>query len=130
MQSQFTVGAVVYGKYLAQLSQFYTHVVGLPVVRRDPDFVVLQSPAFQLVIAAMPPEIADQITLATPPIRRESTSIKLCFAVASISAAREAAATYGGKIDEAEQEWEFQGSRVCDGHDPEGNIIQIRALMP
>jgi hypothetical protein len=22
--------------------------------------------------------------------------------------------------------WEFQGSRVCDGQDPEGNVVQFR----
>jgi hypothetical protein len=26
----------------------------------------------------------------------------------------------------AEQEWSFQGSTVCDGFDPEGNVIQFR----
>ena len=25
-----------------------------------------------------------------------------------------------------EREWEFDGDRVCDGHDPEGNVLQLR----
>ena len=28
-------------------------------------------------------------------------------------------------IDPAEREWSFQGYVRCDGHDPEGNVIQV-----
>jgi hypothetical protein len=31
-----------------------------------------------------------------------------------------------GGIDPAESEWIFQGYRVCDGHDPEGNVVQFQ----
>jgi hypothetical protein len=26
----------------------------------------------------------------------------------------------------AEGEWEFEGAKVCDGYDPEGNVFQLR----
>ena len=29
-----------------------------------------------------------------------------------------------------EKEWHFQGQRVCDGCDPEGNMIQVREALP
>jgi hypothetical protein len=32
----------------------------------------------------------------------------------------------GGAIEPADQEWEFNGVTVCDGLDPEGNVIQFR----
>jgi hypothetical protein len=28
-----------------------------------------------------------------------------------------------------EREWEFEGAKVCDGHDPEGNVFQIRQAV-
>jgi hypothetical protein len=32
----------------------------------------------------------------------------------------------GGQVDPAEREWNDQGCLVCDGHDPEGNVVQFR----
>ena len=130
MQTEFKAGAVVYAKDIARVSQFYSHVVGLPITLRETEFVVLQSLTFQLVVVAVPSEIAAQITIETPPVRREDTAVKLCFSVSSIEAAREEAAMWGGQLNGSEREWEFQGSHVCDGHDPEGNVIQVRARVP
>ena len=60
------------------------------------------------------------------PVRRADTPIKLVFTVASIEAARVLAAARGGQIDLPEREWQFREFRVCDGHDPEGNVVQLR----
>ena len=38
----------------------------------------------------------------------------------------ESAARHGGALDPTAREWQFQSQRVCDGHDPEGNVIQLR----
>ena len=129
MQSPFVVGAVVYAKDIDCVSQFYAGVVGLPVVQREPGYVLLESAGFQLSVVAMAPAIAAQITIASPPLRRENTAIKLCFAVQSLAGAREAAARLGGELNGPEREWEFQGGNVCDGHDPEGNVVQVRASV-
>jgi len=29
-------------------------------------------------------------------------------------------------MNAVEREWELRGANVCDGHDPEGNIFQLR----
>jgi hypothetical protein len=29
-------------------------------------------------------------------------------------------------MNAADREWEFEGAKVCDGHDPEGNVFQLR----
>ncbi len=60
------------------------------------------------------------------PVRRTDTPLKLAFDVDSIAAARDAALNLGGGIDPAEREWTFQGRRVCDGYEPEGNVVQLR----
>jgi predicted enzyme related to lactoylglutathione lyase len=80
----------------------------------------------QLVIVRVPRRIAESICIETPPVRREDTPIKLVFSVADINAARKAAVKEGGAINPVGREWEFEGAKVCDGHDPEGNVFQLR----
>ena len=65
--------------------------------------------------------------MSDPPVRREETPIKLVLPVRDLGGARTAAAALGGVVDGPEREWEFQGHRVVDGHDPEGNVFQVRA---
>ena len=65
--------------------------------------------------------------VGSPPILREDTPIKLVFVVADIAAARASAAERGGSVNPVEHEWLFEGAKVCDGHDPEGNVFQLRS---
>lgn len=120
------VGAVLYAKNPEQLAAFYAAVIGLPITNRQENFLVLGSPSAQLVIVRIPKRIADTIEISTPPTRREQTPIKLVFAVEDISAARVRAAELGGELNPPSREWEFEGAKVCDGHDPEGNVFQLR----
>ena len=126
MSDRTKAGAVVYAKSIARVSAFYSGVVGLEVVYSEADHVVLESPVLQLVVVAIPEHIAASIELADPPIRRTDTPIKLVFTVASIGVARDAAKRLGGELNPPEREWQFQGFRICDGHDPEGNVVQFR----
>lgn len=119
-------GAVLYAKDLARLASFYESVAGLTVQTMKVDFVVLGPSGGQLVIVQAPERIARSIVIATPPARRESTPMKPVFAVASIARARAAAEKHGGIVDSVEREWTFDGDTVCDGHDPEGNVFQLR----
>jgi predicted enzyme related to lactoylglutathione lyase len=128
MPASISAGAVLYAKDVSGLSGFYSEVVGLRVTRADPDYVVLESEAYQLVVHAVPGDIAASIEIATPPIRREDAAVKLVFTVPSLGKARASAARHGGALDPAAREWQFQGQRVCDGHDPEGNVIQLREV--
>lgn len=126
MPSPITVGAVVYAKDVPRISAFYAKVVGLAVTHSGHDYVVLESEVFQLVVLAVPARIAASIEIANPPVRREDTAVKLAFLVPSISTSRTLAATHGGALNPTEREWQFQSYRICDGHDPEGNVIQLR----
>ena len=130
MASAFQVGAVVYAKNLALVHAFYRSVLGLEVAQADDDYVVLASPTFQLVVLRMPEPIAASVEIADPPRLRTQTPIKLFFAVASITATRALAPRHGGALLPPEREWDFQGWRVCDGNDPEGNIVQFREYRP
>lgn len=119
-------GAVLYAKDLDRVCAFYAAVTDLSVVAVEPDHVVLEGGGFQLVVVAIPARIAAQIEIATPPLRREDTPIKLVFVVHSIAAARSVAPVHGGELNPPDAEWDLHGGRVCDGHDPEGNVIQLR----
>jgi hypothetical protein len=39
----------------------------------------------------------------------------------------EAIAASGGLVNPSESEWRYNGSHVCDGVDPEANVVQFRA---
>jgi predicted enzyme related to lactoylglutathione lyase len=118
--------AVLYAKNIDRVSAFYAEVTGLSIIHSAEDHIVLESSIFQLVVVAIPEHIAASIELTTPPFRRADTPIKLTFLVESISIARAVATSFGGEVNPAEQEWQFQEYRVCDGHDPEGNVVQFR----
>lgn len=105
---------------------FYCGIVDLKIRSTQQDHVVLESPVFQLVILRIPNRIADSIKIEEPPVRRESMPIKLVFFVQSIAEARLAARSLGGGVNTVSQEWQFEGSKICDGYDPEGNIFQLR----
>jgi len=122
----FHAGAVLYAKNLALVKAFYEAVLSLNVEHAEKDHVVLASPAFQLVILKVPEHIASSIEIESPPRRRTETPIKLVFEIPSISAARAIAHLHGGELLPPEREWNFQGYRVCDGQDPEDNVVQFR----
>ena len=128
MANPFTAGAIVYAKDLRRVAQFYAAVADLEIVHEVADHVVLESETHELVVVAIPAAIAARIVITSPPERRENTALKLSFAVPSLAEAREAAKAAGGELNPPAKEWSFQGMRVCDGCDPEGNIIQLREL--
>ena len=119
-------GAVVFAKDINRVARFYEEVFSIPVVHAERDHVVLESPLFQLVIHAIPKKIAESIEITAPPTRRTATPIKLFFFVPSIAEARTRAVALGGELDPKKSEWEARGFRACDGHDPEGNVVQVR----
>jgi predicted enzyme related to lactoylglutathione lyase len=118
--------AVVFAKNVAALADFYRQVVGMTEVARDASHVVLDEAGFQLVIHNIPKAIAARIEITVPPRVREDVALKVCLPVASIEQARLKAAELGGKVGAKGKEWTARGFRACDGHDPEGNVFQVR----
>ncbi len=116
--------AVLFVANVERLARFYRELAAMAVVHDEADHVVLELAGLQLVIHAMrgEPEPASGPALQV----REDSYWKLCLPVASIGAARLAAPALGGWIAPSEREWEARGFRACDGHDPEGNVIQLR----
>jgi catechol 2,3-dioxygenase-like lactoylglutathione lyase family enzyme len=116
--------AVLFVVDLAATRAFYERAVGYRVVEDVAgDHCVLASTAGSLTLVQVPAEVARDIALTDPPVRREETPIKLIFDVASIERLR---AAMPGAVDPADTEWEYGGFRHCDGVDPEGNVLQLR----
>jgi hypothetical protein len=119
-------GVVLFAKRLEHLAAFYRAVTGLAEVQRESDHVVLECDGFQLVVQAVPEQVAARIAIGEPPRVREDCALKPVFVVDSIVRARLAAEAAGGRLHESGREWAFRGWRVCDGWDPEGNVFQLR----
>ena len=126
MPNQFAAAAVIYARDMLRISKFYEAIASLVVTEAEAGHVVLEANGFQLSVVAIPAHIAASVEIAEPPVRREGSPIKLIYFVASIAAAREQVAKLGGQLNSVTYEWQFQGTRVCDGHDPEGNVFQLR----
>ncbi|MDZ7653412.1 MAG: VOC family protein [Burkholderiaceae bacterium] len=117
---------VVYAKDPTRVARFYEDVAGLRVTELDDAFILLEGAGVELVVHAIPAAIASTFEIAVPPERREDGAIKPCFTVTDLQRARQRAAVGGGLLDPAASEWTWRGLRHCDGHDPEGNVIQLR----
>ncbi len=128
MSYQSKSAAVIYAKDLLRVSKFYQEVLEFEEVHFEEDHVILESPVLQLVVLTIPELIAKEIEISDPPVRRSETPIKLVFFIPNIESLRQAVVELGGALDPGEDEWQFQGHKVCDGNDPEGNVLQFREI--
>src|SRR5262245_44834855 len=126
MKYESRTGAVLFAKSLDQVATFYSVVLGLTEANRADDHILLESPGFQLVVHRIPGSEPSAGEGGTPPTRRARAAFKPVFFVPSIARVRAVAETHGGRMEPADQEWSFDGVKVCDGLDPEGNVIQFR----
>jgi catechol 2,3-dioxygenase-like lactoylglutathione lyase family enzyme len=119
---------VLFVNDVARMRAFYEQLASMLVVHDADDHAVLEISGMQVVIHALPQAVREQWPVATPPVVREDSYCKLCLPVASIAAARARAEALGGAIQSPSAEWTARGFRACDGHDPEGNVLQVREL--
>lgn len=121
-------GMVIFTRDLDRLAAFYEAVLELRRSDGDATWVGLVGPQ-AVVVHSIPDDVAATFEVTDPPIVRDDAPIKPWFAVASITAARESAPVHGGRVLDPAQEWRFDGWLVCDGIDPEGNVIQLRERL-
>jgi len=119
-------GVLIYAKHLGTVSAFYEGVLGAQVLHADGTHRVLQSPDVQLIVHAIPAEIAEDIAVSVPPEPRESQAIKPFFTVARLADAQASAERLGGRV--CGPVWPGPGMQVCNVCDPEGNIVHLREL--
>jgi hypothetical protein len=126
MGSIVKTGAVLFVKDLEKVASFYERVAKLRRISTAQDHVVLKSGGYKLVVHAFPADVAPAMDVDTPVAVREDCRLKLVFSTASISTARKSAVRLGGLVKGREYEWRYQSEMVCDGCDPEGNVVQFR----
>lgn len=119
-------GALLYAKDVEQLASFYETLLPMTRIHVAADLIVLESPDFQLVVHAMPPDRASQVVVTSPPLRREQSALRLFFTVPRLQDVRATAARLGGAV--FSEIWHGPGFRVCNTSDPEGNLFQLREL--
>lgn len=109
-----------------RLADFYCKLAEFAVVHQDADHAVLERDGFQLVLHALRGEPAPALLPDGMPALREDSYTKLCLPVTTIAKARSQAAALGGFIKPDTHTWQARDFRACDGHDPEGNVLQVR----
>jgi hypothetical protein len=119
-------GAVLFAKSPDRVAAFYSVVLRLSEAGRDDDHILLESSGFQLVVHRIIVEGSAAREITLPPTRRATAAFKPVFFVPSISRLRGVVEKQGGVMEPADKEWSFNGVVVCDGLDPEGNVIQFR----
>lgn len=117
-------GVLVYARHLESLARFYRELLSLEVLVADTEHVVAETDDIQLVLHAMPPHLAAEVTIASPPAPREQQAFKPFFNVPSLEDAETRARELGcyvfGPV------WGGPGLKVRNACDAEGNIIQLR----
>lgn len=120
---------VIYATRLLRLATFYQQVFSLERVDEAPDFVLLAGDGLELAIVQAPEGMKVGEWVDVPVMAREHTPIKLSLAVADIEALREVINRSGGALKPASATWSWRGQAHLDGHDPEGNVFQLREMQ-
>jgi predicted enzyme related to lactoylglutathione lyase len=124
VSSPARAGIFIYATDPGRLTSFYESVLGMTTAHRTEQMAVLRSPDLQLIVHAMPPDVASQISISSPPQLRNAAAIKFFCTVESIQAAEELAQNLGGNV--FPEQWHGPGFVVRNASDPEGNIFQVR----
>ena len=121
-------GLVIYVANLEIMSAFYREAFALTYRDGDHEYVALARNQFELVLLRTDIAISYGNAGSDKAHHRADTAIKPVFFVDEpIADIRTKAAKLGGSLKPEENEWDFDGARVCDGWDPEGNIFQVRS---
>ena len=109
---------------LERMARFYAGAFGL---RRDDsgdaNFVMMRSESgAEVALHQVPPHIAAEIALTSPPRWRDDTAFKVCFEVDDLAGQRQAILDHGGQ---AKAPWSWRGTDFCECADVEGNGLQL-----
>jgi len=121
-------GCVIFAKDVNTMAVFYQSVLNMKQLETSDSHRVLSNGSVELVIHAMPKNIADSISISTPPELRVAIAMKPAFVVESLEKVRVACEKTNGGLKPASDIWDIRGTEVLDGWDPEGNIIQFKQV--
>lgn len=110
-------GVIVYSKDVKGLSQFYTKMFGMDLLRETDDFITLGSDQLNIVVHVPPIEVSEH----------NLNTVKVFLTVESLKKASAKTVKLGGKA--LEGQWSNPLFKVCNIADPEGNHIQLREFI-
>jgi predicted enzyme related to lactoylglutathione lyase len=128
MAQSAKAGLFIYAKNLTNVAGFYEKLLGLARVRSTEELVILSSSDLQIIVHAMPSQVAREMDISSPPAIRDNAAYKFFYTVASISEAQAVADSLGGQV--LSEQWRGPGFIVRNAVDPEGNIFQLRESVP
>ena len=115
-------GLVIYTSSIEKLATFYVHVFGMQMIESDRSYALLVDGDFELVL--LETDVSKKGLSAFE--ARENTALKPTFFVnTSLEFIEEKIKAKGGVVF-SPKNWTFGGRQVCDAHDCEGNIFQLR----
>ncbi len=124
--SQLQVGRVIiFAKDMARMTRFYGEVLGLERRASEDDsaeFVSFGAGAIDVALHAIAEPWAGRIEISDPPEARHGTPLKLAFSVENVAATAAELNARGASFGAVNA---FGSLHLCDGLDPEGNIIQL-----
>jgi len=124
MPGPAAAGVLIYAKDFQALARFYEQVLDMQRLHEDEHIIVLESAALQLLIHALPAEIAARVQVGKPPQRRADVALKFFVTVPAIAEAVSVAQALGGQV--FDERWQGPGFAVCNAMDSEGNVFQLR----
>ena len=112
---------MVFVKDLPRMRAFYGELLGVKPSNETwtDTWTEFDAGGVRFALHAIPPEIASQIEITSPPRPRGQNPVKLIFEVDDVDAERKRLETLGTTM--VERPW-----GAWDGIDPEGNVFGIR----
>ncbi|GAB4410830.1 MAG: glyoxalase/bleomycin resistance/dioxygenase family protein [Bryobacter sp.] len=114
---------MLYVTDLLRMKEFYQQVLRAETINTEwtDVWALFDTGGTQFSLHAIPPDIAKEIEILTPPLPRESNPVKLIFCAQNVAAERQRLEDLGVIV--LQRPW--QGDQECDFVDPEGNVFQI-----
>jgi predicted enzyme related to lactoylglutathione lyase len=128
MSGPARAGILVYASDVCRLADFYVAVLGMTPLRRTDELVILGSPDLQLVVHALPADVAPRAVIPAPTTPRVDAAFKFFHTVPSLERAGETVRAHGGAL--LPGQWHGPGFVVRNAVDPEGNVFHLRAPSP
>ncbi len=122
-------GCVIFAKDVEAMSVFYQSVLNMRPLESSDLHCVMSNGSVELVVHGMPKQIADSISISSPPELRVAIAMKPAFVVESLEKVRIACEKTNGGLKPESDIWDIRGAKVIDGWDPEGNIIQFKQVV-
>lgn len=119
---------VIYASDIRRVADFYRNALSLELVDQDDAFVVVGNAHYE--IAVVNTACGGSPAAEPAPLHvRTRTPLKCSFLVESLEHARAAAEACGGAFKPLASAWRWRDQLHLDGHDPEGNVVQVRAIV-